>query len=270
VLVEGAGLALAHLAVDISADRTQATGRLKTAAGELLAPARLDDRGYVAEAGGGEGVAARRADEDEIDEPFTPPEIVASAAVPVAGGLDDPGASDVHLLVAGVMAPPPVLPELDGQRVSLGHGGAWDIDVGPPDLPPADELREIRERTHHVAKLLADDLGVAALSPEEAMAAGRGDCTAHAVVLARDLAERGYDARLVTGYVLGQGALRRHRWVVVRLGKDWIPVDPTFDEVPASPRHLALAVTGASLDELAFIDDIAFAGWGAARAELAR
>jgi hypothetical protein len=41
-----------------------------------------------------------------------------------------------------------------------------------------------------------------------------------------------------------------------------------YDEAPASAAHVALAVHGSTLDELAFIDDVAFAGWDGAGARL--
>jgi hypothetical protein len=53
----------------------------------------------------------------------------------------------------------------------------------------------------------------------------------------------------------------------VQVGGAWLAVDPMLDEVPASPAHVALAVHGTSLDELAFVDDVAFSGWAHARAE---
>jgi len=169
--------------------------------------------------------------------------------------------------VAGV---PARLPDLAAQHVLVGATGDWDVDVDVTHAPRGADLTEVRELTHHVAQSLGDDLGVTALAPDEALAAGRGDCTAHAVVLAADLASRGYPARLVTGYLYAGGALRRHRWVLVQLSGGWVAVDPMLDEVPASPAHVALAVHGASLDELAFVDDVAFSGWAHARAERVR
>jgi hypothetical protein len=256
ILVEGAGLASARMVVQVSGRVAHA--RFITAAGEIRTEARLDERGFVSGAGGTVGVASERVPPEALDAPFAPPEIVASSAVPV-DGRQSPG-RELRLTITGVDADPPQ--RLDFQQVAAS-GGTWRVVVAEQAVaPPAD----VRERTHHVARTLGDDLGVAVLSSEEALAAGRGDCTAHAVVLARLLEERGYQARLVTGFVLEDGALRRHRWVTVRVGKTWIPLDPMLDEAPASTRHLALAVHGAGLDELAFVDDVAFAGWDAARA----
>jgi transglutaminase superfamily protein len=280
ILVEGAGLAAARLSLDVSRDRRLATAWLATAAGDLREEAHLDERGFLESAGGAVGLASRRVSEAELEARFDPPEVVEPSAVAVADAARADVSAGMRLVVRGVKTPPPFLPDLDFQHISLGPGGAWNVAVVPIDprrvaAAPgvggvAKALAEIRERTHHVFRVLESDLGVAALAPDEALAAGRGDCTAHAVVLAQLLGERGYQARLVTGFVLQQGALRRHRWVVVKLGRDWVAVDPTLDEVPASPAHLALAVHGPTLDELAFVDDVTFAGWDAARGELGR
>ena len=269
VMVEGAGLAVAHLAVDVSGDRRTARARLSTAVGELRAQATLDDRGLILSAGEGAAVASRRATADEVAAPFDPPDLVEGSAVAVAGLAADPhwpGA--LHLLVHGVRAAPPALDDLPAQQATLLDGGDWDVRVSAAAPAGEDGLAVVRERTRHVSRLLEDDSAVAARGLSEALAARRGDCTAHALVLQSLLRERGLDARLVTGFVLDDGALRRHRWVTVRVGHTWVPVDPMFDEVPASPAHLALAVHDSSIDEMAFIDEVAFAGWEGATARL--
>jgi transglutaminase-like putative cysteine protease len=267
ILHEGAGLAQARLALDITPDGRRAFALISTAAGDLRAEARLDERGFLAAAGAPAGLASERvADESALDAPFDPPEIVDSAAITVRGALV-PGAP-LRLRIHDVGARPPTVPDCASQRIAV-HDRAWDVTLGPAARPRAAELLvDLRERTRDVARLLEKDLGLATLASDEALAAGRGDCTAHALVLHDALRERGYAARLVTGYVLDDGALRRHRWVLVQVAGDWVPVDPMFGEVPASPAHLALAVHGAGPDELAFVDDIAFAGWDHARAEL--
>jgi len=256
ILVEGAGLAAARLRVDVQ--NRLARARLVTAAGELRYEARLDERGFVLGVGSAVGLASERVPAATLDQPFSPPEIVASAAVPVEGAI--PSGRTLRLTIhdVGGLAPQP----LDFQDVRV-DGNTWQVRVNDAAVAPP---VEVRERTHYVARTLGDDLGVTAMSSEEALTAGRGDCTAHAVVLAKLLEDRGYQTRLVTGFVLEDGALRRHRWVTVRVGRSWVPLDPMLDEAPASPRHLALAVHGASFDELAFVDDVAFAGWEAAKA----
>jgi transglutaminase-like putative cysteine protease len=271
VLVEGAGLAQARLAIDIDTDGRRALAQVDTAAGPLRAEAVLDERGYLTSAGGPVGVSSARVLDSVIDEPFEPPEIVDASAVAVAGARAPPAEPrELRLRIRDVAGAPPRLPDLAVQHILASASGEWDVDVTPAAAPGGAEAAEVRALTHRVATTLGDDLTVAALAPDEARAAGRGDCTAHAVVLAADLVARGYPARLVTGYLYQDGALRRHRWVLVQVAGSWLAVDPMLDQVPASPAHLALAVHGASLDELAFVDDVAFAGWDRARAERVR
>jgi hypothetical protein len=261
VLVEGAGLAMANLTVSIPGGGGHADSELATPVGRLRGTAWLDADGFVTRVGeGSRGLASRRVDAAELDAPFDPPELVDSSAVPVVGAA----ATFPAVRIDGLSAPPPALAELPRQEIAL-RGGSVDIRIAPRSL--ASLPSEIAELTHSVARTLADDPAVAALFSEEALAAGRGDCTAHAVVLLRRLGERGYQSRLVTGFVLSDGALRRHRWVLVRVGAEWIPLDPTRDEAPATTPRVALAVHGADLDQLAFVDDVAFDGWSAARAQ---
>jgi transglutaminase-like putative cysteine protease len=185
--------------------------------------------------------------------------VVAIAGTPGAG----PG---LRLEIAGVAATPPQLDELPDQVIDASPAGGWEVRVVSSAWPTGRAWREVATQVHAVARRLTDDLAVSTFSAEDALAAGRGDCTTHAVLLAQELATRGYQARLVTGFVLDQGRLHRHRWVVVHIGKRWVPVDPMFDEVPAQPTHIALAVTGSSADELAYVDDVVYAPWRGAQA----
>ncbi len=265
VLVEGAALSLAHVTVTIAADGASARAELATAVGRLRGEVRLDERGFVVAAGLGAALQSQRVDEVLLAATFEPPEIVDSAALTVAGAAST--GSGLRLTLEGVAAAPPVVPELAEQSVVIGPEGAWEVFVEATTPQPS--LAKVRARTRRVSDFLRDDLSLSAFTPEEALAARAGDCTAHAVLLAAELADDGYDTRLVTGYLLDDGALRRHRWVLVKLPHRWLAVDPMYDEVPASSAHFALAVHGASPDELAFIDDVAFAGWGSATARFA-
>lgn len=267
ILVEGANLAQATLALEVDGASRLATGRVTTRAGELRSVSRLDDEGHVQEAGLGAALTSRRTDEGSLAAAFDPPDVVGDSALAVLGTPRAADTSGLRVTVDGVAATPRVLGELPGQTVTQ-DGGAWRVHVAPTAWPQAGTgaWRDVADRVHRVARLLTDDLGMATISADEALAAGRGDCTAHAIVLERDLADAGYAVRLVTGFVLDDGALHRHRWVVVQIGKRWVPVDPMFDEVPAQPTHVALAVHGSSADELAFIDDVVFSPWRGARA----
>src|SRR5262249_38729450 len=141
ILVEGAGLASARIVVEV-AGRVSRT-RFITAAGEIRSEARLDDRGFVAVAGGSVGLASERVPPATLDAPFAPPEIVASPAVPVVGRA--PGGRELRLTITGVAAAPPQ--RVDFQQVAAS-GDTWRVVVDEAAVsPPAD----VRERTHHVA-----------------------------------------------------------------------------------------------------------------------
>ena len=87
----------------------------------------------------------------------------------------------------------------------------------------------------------------------------RGDCTEHGVLAVALLRRLGVPARGVTGWVgLGE-LLGLHFWVEVRLKDRWIPIDPTFDQAPASALRIKLGDTDLS--------DLGSVGWeGAALA----
>ncbi len=81
----------------------------------------------------------------------------------------------------------------------------------------------------------------------------RGDCTEHGVLAVALLRRLGVPARGVTGWVgLGE-VLGLHFWVEVRLKDRWIPIDPTFDQAPASALRIKLGDTDLS--------DLGSVGW---------
>jgi transglutaminase-like putative cysteine protease len=83
----------------------------------------------------------------------------------------------------------------------------------------------------------------------------RGDCTEHSVLAVALLRRLGVPARGVTGWVgLGE-VLGLHFWVEVRLKDRWIPIDPTFDQAPASALRIKLGDT-----DLADLGSIAWEG----------
>jgi transglutaminase-like putative cysteine protease len=80
--------------------------------------------------------------------------------------------------------------------------------------------------------------------------AGKGDCNEHTALFVSLARAVGIPSRIAAGLVyhpaLGQ-AYFYHAWPEVRLGADdasgqagWVPVDPTFGQVPADARHLKL------------------------------
>ena len=97
----------------------------------------------------------------------------------------------------------------------------------------------------HVYRRLAKAYGASHDRASDVLAAGKGDCTEHAllfVALARAL---GIPARGVLGLVYAQyedgtPALYWHAWAEVRSGGEWIAMDPIFGQPVADATHIAL------------------------------
>jgi len=89
----------------------------------------------------------------------------------------------------------------------------------------------------------------------------RGDCTEHGVLAVALLRKLGVPARGVLGWIGTGGVMGLHFWVEVEIGKRWIPIDPTFDEAPASTLHLKLGTTD--------LADLGGVGWDTAATRFA-
>ena len=75
----------------------------------------------------------------------------------------------------------------------------------------------------------------------------RGDCNEHTALLVSLARAAGIPARIAAGVVYsdrvtGEGAFYYHAWPEVRMGgpTDWVPVDPTFGQLPADATHIKL------------------------------
>jgi hypothetical protein len=101
----------------------------------------------------------------------------------------------------------------------------------------------------HLEKRLATHLNTAS----EVLAQGHGDCTEHSLLLIALLRASGLPAREVSGLLYSDDAggdsdgeprprFSYHSWVEVELDGQWHPVDPSWDEISASPGHIALGV----------------------------
>src|SRR6266568_5763398 len=103
-------------------------GRHLTATGALRAEATLDERGYLAAAGGRTGLASARVGDAEIAEPFAPPEIVEPPAVAVAGAV---GGTGLRLRTTTSARRRRRCPTSVRSTSSSVPGDAWDVAVAP-------------------------------------------------------------------------------------------------------------------------------------------
>ncbi|HJU84428.1 MAG TPA: transglutaminase domain-containing protein [Holophagaceae bacterium] len=161
--------------------------------------------------------------------------------LPVAG---QPSAEDAPFL-----APSPLLqfndPAFDGllRRMDLKPGlSRWAL---------------ARKVTDFVFEWIRDkDYSVGFASALEVCKTPRGDCTEHGVLAVALLRKLGVPARGVVGWLAMDRVMGLHFWTEVKLGRRWVPVDPTFDQAPASAFRIALGQTD--------LADLGGVGWDAA------
>ncbi len=135
---------------------------------------------------------------------------------------------------------------------------AFDDLVKRLDLPAgATRWQAAQAVTRFVNRWITKkDYTVGFASALEVCRDARGDCTEHGVLAVALLRRLGVPSRGVTGWVALDGTLGLHFWVEVKLGQRWIPVDPTFDQAPASAFRLKLGTTD--------LADLASVGWDSA------
>ncbi len=129
-------------------------------------------------------------------------------------------------------------------------------------LPPGLGRWELARRvTGFVFEWITEkDYSVGFASALEVCHRPAGDCTEHGVLAVALLRRLGVPARGVTGWVALDGTLGLHFWVEVRIGGRWIPVDPTFDQAPASAFRIKLATSD--------LADLGSVGWDGAAAAM--
>jgi hypothetical protein len=87
-------------------------------------------------------------------------------------------------------------------------------------------------------------------SPLETLKNGNGNCQSHARLYTALARAAGIPTRFVSGLVYApeQGGFLYHSWAESYLN-GWIPVDPTFGEIPANPTHIKV-VEGDTPDDM--------------------
>lgn len=112
--------------------------------------------------------------------------------------------------------------------------------------PPAEATRWQLAKlvTSFVYEWISDkNLAVGYASALEVARHPRGDCTEHGVLAVALLRRLGVPSRCVAGWVGLNGLVGQHYWVEVKLKERWVPVDPTFDQAPASVLRLKMGTT---------------------------
>jgi transglutaminase-like putative cysteine protease len=114
-----------------------------------------------------------------------------------------------------------------------------------------------RRLSDHVYRSLEKAYGASHDRASDVLAAGKGDCTEHAVLLVALARAAGIPARSVHGLVYaqyddGQHALYWHAWAEVRSAGEWIAMDPTFGQPVADATHVALG-SGTQVDSVGLL-----------------
>ena len=176
----------------------------------------------------------------------------AAALVPAASGqrVVDDGAGGFRLeLVQGGLR----VEATEAEQVAALRGdAAHPVDaprVGKllgAAVPPRTNRRDtVRKLAEYVRDYLTDDRSAEPLDLREVIDRRRGDCTEHAALFVTLSRAAGIPAREVSGllWVPELGAFGGHAWAEVALGGEWVPIDPTWGQVPADPLHIRLAET---------------------------
>ncbi len=252
VLLAGYGFAV----TDMNLKHDGHTGRvvLKTDWGDITSELQMSGDGSLQKASTG-STGSLRVGAERIKEQFRRTELPGLSSIPITG-------SGSVLVVENALRQPP--PALGGQSVSLRKRG-WSIQF---DKSPSRVSRRVKDLVREVDTLLKDSHDAPGAGADDAMALGRGDCTAHSTLLVDLANEQGLKAKLVTGYRIDKNRMVRHRWVTIKQGNAWVQVDPTFGEAPAAPnKHLTLAVHGDSTAQIALVDEAVFNGLANAKAK---
>jgi len=103
---------------------------------------------------------------------------------------------------------------------------------------------EIAERLNRwVHQKLAKTVAFSVPSAVAVLEAGEGDCNEHTVLFVALARAQGLPARIAVGLVYLDGVFFYHAWPEVWLG-EWVAMDPTFGEAPASAAHLRFVTGG--------------------------
>jgi hypothetical protein len=124
--------------------------------------------------------------------------------------------------------------------------------------PGATRWELAQQVTHFVFEWITEkDYSVGFASALEVVRTPKGDCTEHGVLAVALLRKLGVPARGAVGWVALDRTLGPHFWVEVLIKGRWIPIDPTFDQAPASAFRLKLGETD--------LADLGGVGWETAQ-----
>jgi hypothetical protein len=169
-------------------------------------------------------------------------------------------------------------PARDVPRRAPDPRGGEDLEATPEVDWDHPDLRRLSERTagkatgtwaasrkiaREVHGRLERVYGESRDRASEVLRAGKGDCTEHALLFVALARAAGIPARGVHGLVYanyGEGGpgLYWHAWAEVKVGDEWIQVDPTFDQDVADATHITLG-RGTRVDAVGLLGSLSVA-----------
>ena len=211
------------------------------------------------------------------DAVLAPLDLIGSTRIPLAGRIDDPRhvirlTLRVHGAAAGRVPLSPPRQRVRGdllriereplpEHAPLGAAGAALAEFLAPgpfiesdDAAIVETARSIvgsgRDATEAARALVAwvnehleQAPSLTVPSAREVLAARRGDCNEHAVLLAALARAAGIPARVVAGAMYLDGAFYYHAWDELWLGA-WVSADAVFRQLPSDATHVKLLEGG--------------------------
>jgi len=186
-----------------------------------------------------------------------------------------PGEAGETLLTVRARRPAADDPAKDVPRLRPDPAGGEDLEATPEvdwDHPDIRALAErvaaktpgrwaaARKLSREVNRRIAKVYGESRDRASEVLHTGKGDCTEHALLFVALARAAGIPARGVHGLVYanyggGGAGLYWHAWAEVKVGEEWIPVDPTFDQDVADATHITLG-RGTKVDAVGLIGSL--------------
>lgn len=77
-------------------------------------------------------------------------------------------------------------------------------------------------------------------TPSEVLELKQGDCNEFSALFHALANAAGFKSKISSGLVYMDGRYFYHSWNEIKSGKVWIPIDPIFNEIPASTKHIKL------------------------------
>jgi transglutaminase-like putative cysteine protease len=111
-----------------------------------------------------------------------------------------------------------------------------------------------KDKIHSLVQWIQDNIEknpVDAFTALDVLARRKAECQGHAYFYAALARSLGIPTRVVNGIVYSEdhGGFLYHTWAESLIESTWIPVDPTFAQIPADATHIKL-VEGETLQDL--------------------